>query len=482
MGKFWKRSDLKQSEMASKTFFLTSAGALGFTLAILVLNSCGPRAADSQQPGDETELESSHEHYPYPNFRGSDVHGDHNFATLINNFQEGRPANAAWAGAWWSYKRQNGWGNGIASNVIHSEPGTPAGLYDAAHCGKTHAQDWEVKNHGDGVKNAEGWWGHCNGWSTAAALFPEPREGVKVNGINFSVADIKAVLTEASMLSSIDFFGTRMEKNMGTDSLEYSDIVPDMYFLVLTNFMGKLKQGVLLDQDTGPAVWNQPIAGYRFEYPTPADVLPQDPKNPNVYRVMVRSQVWWASDNVSDPGILTPEFQFQTDPGIFDSRKYKAEIWLDAPLVFNDQGRIVSSGNVIVTRIDDKHHIGGAWKMEEFLGQPGYDWEHLWPDYMWVPYQLQYAKDFPDNEKEGYANPYIDIDWIKEHLLVPGGKNDADYNGKPCPIPSAPPSPSPSPSVSPSPSPSPTPAATPSARPSVAPAPTPNAVGPHPVF
>jgi len=45
---------------------------------------------------------------------------------------------------------------------------------------------------------------------------------------------------------------------------DYNDIVPDMYFLILTNYMGKFGKSVLLDQDTGPAVWNQPIAGYRF--------------------------------------------------------------------------------------------------------------------------------------------------------------------------------------------------------------------------
>jgi hypothetical protein len=129
---------------------------------------------------------------------------------------------------------------------------------------------------------------------------------------------------------------------------------------------------------------------------------------------------------------------------------------------------VVSSGDVIVTRVDEFHHVGGAWKMEEFMNQPGYDWTHLWPDFLWVPYQVIKADNYPDNDKEYYGNPYVDIDWVRKHLLVPGGRDTDDYRGTPCPVADAPklPPPSPSPSPSASARPSPEPTETPSPRPS----------------
>jgi hypothetical protein len=107
-----------------------------------------------------------------------------------------------------------------------------------------------------------------------------------------------------------------------------------------------------------------------------------------------------------------------------------------------------------VTRVDESHHVGGAWKMADLIGRvPNLDWSHLWPDYLWIPHQIIKAAEYPDNDKEAHANPYVDIDWVREHLLVPGGKDDPSYNGKPCSIPPVPPRPSPSPKPNPTPRP-----------------------------
>ena len=108
---------------------------------------------------------------PYPGFVGGDVKGEKNFATLVNAYTEGRPARQPWAGAWWPYTD-----GGIAAK----DNGDPAAKYDQAHRGATHTEDWEIVNHGPKSPDAAGWVGHCNGWSAAAALYPEPREAVTV--------------------------------------------------------------------------------------------------------------------------------------------------------------------------------------------------------------------------------------------------------------------------------------------------------------
>ena len=46
---------------------------------------------------------------------------------------------------------------------------------------------------------------------------------------------------------------------------------------------------------------------------------------------------------------------------------------------FGPDGKIASSGNVIVTH-PDQYYYGGAWKMGEG------EMVDVWPDYMWVPY------------------------------------------------------------------------------------------------
>src|SRR5690606_5481053 len=104
-------------------------------------------------------------------------------------------------GYWWPYVSQ-----GIAST---RHGGSPAGKYDAARGGTTEAQAWELKFHGSRVPRVEGWWGHCNGWCVAAALYPEPRKPVTVNGVTFDVADVKALLAEVGGFANADFFGER---------------------------------------------------------------------------------------------------------------------------------------------------------------------------------------------------------------------------------------------------------------------------------
>lgn len=409
---------------------------------IFVISACGKPSSDSQNSEGSEEAPVAN---PYPRFHGNEVRGEKNFAVLINNYAEGRVEPTPWAGYWWPYTS-----NGIA-NGSQTGGSSPAGKYDAARGGSTHAQAWEIGNHGSRVRGVQGWWGHCNGWCAASALYPEPIEPVSVNRVIFGVADIKALLTEAGMATSADFYGNRVDYGSDYDSPKYTDTVPDQYFLVLTNFIGKLHQAVLIDRYTGDQVWNQPLAGYRIEYPTPANYLGADPAAPNVYRILVTSTIWWLSDEVP-AGIITPPFTFE-DNQIYSSRTLTMEVWLDAPVVFGAGGKIVSSGNVIVTRQGD-YFAGGAWRVGE-----GY-FAEAWPDYMWVPYSIVRVATPEENpnSEDDYANPYIDINWIKKHILIPNGADDPSVEPRPVePAPAPSPVPSIRPSVAPMPSSSPNP-------------------------
>ena len=242
----------------------------------------------------------------------------------------------------------------------------------------------------------------------------EPREGVKVNGIEFGVADLKGLLAEAGMSVSADFYGNRVDPWTSYDQRRWEDTVPDQYFLVLTNYMGKLGRTVLIDRYTGDQIWNQPLAGYRISYPSKDDYLGC---TGNVCKINVDSTIWWYNDSGVPATVLSPDFQYQDelDPNsgaeVVQHRDLKMEVWLDGPVEFGPDGKITKSGDVIVTR-DGDFFAGGAWRM----GFKNVDGN---PDYMWVPYS--YIKPDPNDD---YANPNIDIDWVKAHLLVPGGLDD----------------------------------------------------------
>lgn len=415
-------------------------------LGTLALTSCGPApktepqapvndpaATEGNAPGEAAPPPA-----PGPTFRGQDLVGEKNFAYLINNHLVGKVEPNPWAGAWWPYTK-----NGIASGT---NGGSPAGKYDAARGGATQAQAWEVQYHGAKVRGIQGWWGHCNGWCVASALFAEPSQGVTVNGINFGIADIKGLLTEVGMAASADFYGNRVDFAPDYDSPKFNDTVPDQYFLVLTTWIGRLKKAVLIDRYTGDQVWNQPLAGYKIEYPKKEDYLGPDPQQPNVYRIGLTSTIYWKSDEVQ-ADIITPPFDMENpDRLTVDSRTLRAEIWLDGPVEFDENGKITKSGNVIVTR-KGEFHFGGSWKTN--------DWADGWPDYMWVPHSV-YRNNDPN---EDYANPYVDIEWIKNHILA--GRDDPSASPRPvepAPIPSSTPSstPRPNPTATSNPNPWPT--------------------------
>jgi hypothetical protein len=436
--------------------------------SLSILSACGKSSdssAEGQNDGSASENGGEVEYDPENPYgalpQASEYEGERNFAELINKYSRGRPRKIPWVGFWWPYTA-----NGIASGR-YSGGASPAGKYDAARGNRTRAQSWEVLNHGARVPKVQSWWGHCNGWCAASALFDEPSSTRRVNGISFSISDQKALLSEAAMEVSADFFGNRVDWSSDYQSFKYDDVIPAQYFLVLTQYMGRLGQVVLIDRYTGDQVWNQPAVGYRFDYPKPEDYLGADPSAPSVYRIKMRSVLWWGRDDV-DPGALTLPFEFETNAH-FDGRVLQFELWLDGPVVFDPNGKIISSGNVLIAR-EGNRLVGGQWKNGE-----GY-LSDAHPDYMWIPFSV-----LKPNETEPYANPHVDVDWLKK-FMIPGVDDPGTPAGPIAPAPT----PDPSPSASPGPSPSPRPSASPSGSPPPVPTPTPTPTaspspGPSPI-
>ncbi|MCG8584227.1 MAG: hypothetical protein MI757_05895, partial [Pirellulales bacterium] len=147
--------------------------------------------------------------------------------------------------------------------------------YDAAfnrgRSGSAAAYEHEdLTNHGKGVfkgpvrqgslfgrirmRRAPHWYGHCNGWTSAAIRHAEPQKSVTRNGVTFSPADIKALLAEIYMYNDHELCG-------GVDDA----INPATLHVVISNWLGRGSHPVGMDTTIGKEVWNYPIYSYAIK-------------------------------------------------------------------------------------------------------------------------------------------------------------------------------------------------------------------------
>jgi hypothetical protein len=95
------------------------------------------------------------------------------------------------------------------------------------------------------------WYGHCNGWAAAAIRHAEPERSVRVNGVTFSPADIKALLAEIYIYNENEnLAGPTYPINAGA------------FHAILANWLGRGGHPIGMEADPGEEKWNYPIFGY----------------------------------------------------------------------------------------------------------------------------------------------------------------------------------------------------------------------------
>lgn len=363
---------------------------IGITVFLAVFAGCGTRKLETNQESPSTapvlSLDST------------------NLAELMKNYRSHVLDPQPWVGYWFPYGS-----GGISSAAMK---------YDSAYLSYLRSQgrdtanyesatNWELQNHGSGVPKLEPWFGHCNGWTASSLLVDEPRAPKMIEGIEFSVGDLKAMLAESYLEFSGDFVGTRVNDKGDFSSAAFWDTVPAQFHLLLANTMGKQNRGVIIDRHTGAEIWNQPLIAYEFEPIRPEDYLGPHPSAPDLYRVNVTARIWWGNDNVSADDI-SPTFNLaQMHDEFYDNfypgRLLRYELWLDAPLEFDAEGNLEKSGNITVTQ-ENGRYMGGTWKN----GSSPAGLINSHPDYMWVP--------FGRAGSTGYKNPRVDDNWVKEFV------------------------------------------------------------------
>lgn len=109
------------------------------------------------------------------------------------------------------------------------------------------------------------WAGHCNGYAAAALLEPEPTEPVTANGITFSVADLKG------LLSGYHFADAAMWSVGENRTVDPADFHRTLFSWLQAEGLGF----VLAFEMGGGEVWNYPVYAFRTEWgphPTQPDV------------------------------------------------------------------------------------------------------------------------------------------------------------------------------------------------------------------
>ncbi len=248
----------------------------------------------------------------------------------------------------------------------------------------------------DGI---ETWWGLCHAWVPAAILEPEPRRDVTVNGVTFTVSDIKALLITMYDRNSALMIGGRCnEKEIERDE-ETGEVLLDQcgdtnagtWHVVAVNMLGIMKRAFAEDRTANYQVWNQPVRGFVVHEQRVVDeaealtLLGRSTDTPYVEQFDSPEAVRWAYVDMtshyvteassSTEGPLTPNIDNWTRQ---DRYEYILEI--------NEAGDIV----------------GGEWL-------PSYYTSH--PDFLWLPI------------RQRSGNPNVSFAKVK-HLLDLATKDD----------------------------------------------------------
>lgn len=310
-----------------------------------------------------------------------------------------------------------------------AEPGKVAITVDTAF-------EYEVLNHGTAQFGIASWYGHCNAWSAAAVLEPEPRLETTVDGIPFTHGDVKAYLTEVYMELQSSFYGSRNEDHdteEGRKGVDFHDVTPAAFHILFADLIGKRDKGFVIDRFTGSEVWNQPVRAYRakaeplyetvdgvavplkrtvkytqYSSSTPREL---DRGEQEVYPVLVTTTIHWVTDGLPHETLTRTDIDDTLDDETFRSafevremwddqieiRTLTYELWLDKPMT-DATARIIGDG---------------AWDHGAISG-----FTQLQPDFIWVPLANV-------NNTRDYENEFFDYKLIVERLL-PGTLAPAD--------------------------------------------------------
>jgi hypothetical protein len=294
------------------------------------------------------------------------------------------------------------------------------------------ATEFEILEHGTGQFGVESWFGHCNAWAAAAIMDDEPRHETVVDGITFSAADVKGLLTEAWMELRSSFQGSRCNWAGDSESREkvaWTDVTPAGFHIFFADQIGNKDRSFVIDRHTGSEVWNQPVKAFRvieakplYETNDDGEAVPVDTDvkitrygyrgtgsveslgNQGVYPVSFKTTMHWVTDGLPHDKLTAPyddsidDETFSNSWEIGNLFEHQVEIrtlnyilWLTHPMD-DPEARIVGDGD---------------WNHGDT-----HSYDQLHPDFMWQPHA-----NTPSSNPRRYENPFLDYNVVTEQLL-----------------------------------------------------------------
>jgi hypothetical protein len=198
------------------------------------------------------------------------------------------PSKMPWSGWWWPTG---------AFPPSMAAAGGPLDKFDWYIAGlglpSPGARSWDAINH---YKPGCPWCGHCHGWAAAAILEPEPTSPVRVGMVDFTVGDLKGLLTEAHCTDAYDLIEGARDTVTGTTDDQLKAIV---FHRVLLDWVMN-GEPVIMDRTKKPMVLNHPV--YRCHMTSRPD--PSDPQ-----KTHVTATLWFVSARVSPNFVGAMGFQ-----------------------------------------------------------------------------------------------------------------------------------------------------------------------------
>lgn len=172
-------------------------------------------------------------------------------ATTPAQVEEAQARYVPWSGYWWPLRD-----GGIVE---------PLKKYDRLTGRKAATKEQAIYPIGP---DAQGWWGYCHAWAASSVMEREPRRSVTprlTNGssLELAVGDQKALLAGCHTDDVANTYGRRNNGNVGDDPED--DLKPDELWRLLKLYVKQQGLPLILDLDSGPAVWNFPVYAYRIE-------------------------------------------------------------------------------------------------------------------------------------------------------------------------------------------------------------------------
>jgi len=102
------------------------------------------------------------------------------------------------------------------------------------------------------IKETPRWYGHCNGWTSAAIRHAEPVDSVTKNGVTFSPSDIKALLAELYIYNEHVVLAGENEAPIGAAA----------FHAIITNWVGRVEHPLGIEAEPGEEKWNYPAYAF----------------------------------------------------------------------------------------------------------------------------------------------------------------------------------------------------------------------------